>query len=144
MTYNIDNAPYFYDSKIIKIVEEKYNAKYICETCPRVADGWANQAVLLFWQSTPPQPHMSHYFCIGKKYDGTVVIMSGEETAKYPISGAVSDDGDVIYSRYRHDYRVSLDGSVFVDGGRDYTRTNASSKLVTLKIVGDHLEVVTP
>ena len=50
------------------------------------------------------------------------------------ISAAVADDGEIIYSKYRHDYNVSKDKSVFIDGGRDYTRGGVG-KYITLKVI---------
>jgi len=39
-----------------------------------------------------------------------------------PIAGIPTDDGEVIVSRYRHDY-VEKDGRM-IDGGRDYVRSS--------------------
>ena len=47
-------------------------------------------------------------------------------------------NGDIIYSQYRHDYVKSEDDSVFIDGGRDYTRSGGG-KFVTLRIIKDKL-----
>jgi hypothetical protein len=44
-----------------------------------------------------------------------------------------------VVSGYRHDYRTSSDGSAFIDGGRDYTRTNR--KPIELTMVDGELKV---
>lgn len=54
------------------------------------------------------------------------------------ITGIKAQNGEIIYSRYRHDYRESADGSVFIDGGRDYTR-HGDGELVELKIINGEL-----
>ncbi len=54
------------------------------------------------------------------------------------ITGIKAQNGEIIYSRYRHDYRESKDGSVFIDGGRDYTR-HSGGELVELKIINGEL-----
>jgi hypothetical protein len=60
------------------------------------------------------------------------------------ITGVKADNGDVIYSRYRHDYRTSQDESVFIDGGRDYLKTGLyeDDRFVKLNVVKDKLEIV--
>jgi hypothetical protein len=67
------------------------------------------------------------------------------------IWGVVANDGEVIYSRYRHDYRTSKDGSVMIDGGRDYTKTGFNTDkwredlnptLIKMRIIKDKLMIV--
>jgi hypothetical protein len=50
------------------------------------------------------------------------------------ILGIESDSGEIIYSRFQHDYRESYDKSVFIDGGREYSRYSANGKLHKFKI----------
>jgi hypothetical protein len=48
---------------------------------------------------------------------------------------------DVLYSRYRHDFRSS--GDAFVDGGRDYFRfSGPQENIVNFKVSKDKLEIV--
>jgi len=77
-----------------------------------------------------------------KNEDGTVMIADGIIATKETFSGVMAKNGDVIYSRYRHDYRTSDDGSVFVDGGRDYFRSGVYDKeqYVSLRVNKDKLE----
>ena len=66
---------------------------------------------------------------------------------EHDIAGIVANNGDVIYSRYRHDCRWSPDNSVMIDGGRDYTRYggpggDGGGSLVSLRIIEDILTIV--
>jgi hypothetical protein len=80
------------------------------------------------------------------------MITNAISAFEHPMLGVVADDGEVIVSGYRHDYRRSKDGTVFIDGGRDYTRygrigvnsdvDSVRTKLVRVKVVEDNLEVV--
>ena len=72
----------------------------------------------------------------------TLVIVNAISATQHPIIGVVADNGDIIYSRYRHDYRGSPDGSVWVDGGRDYLRYGGG-RTVELEIKEGMLCVVT-
>ena len=51
------------------------------------------------------------------------------------ITAAVAADGEIIYSRCRHDYNVSKDRSAWIDGGRDYTRSSSGNHFITLKVI---------
>lgn len=47
----------------------------------------------------------------------------------------VKSTNEILYSRSRHDFRESSDKSVFIDGGRDYSRIGGSfDNFVKLKL----------
>ena len=73
-------------------------------------------------------------------YDGKadMVVSDGISATEGDFVGMVDGD-EVIYSRYRHDYRVGKTG-VFIDGGRDYTRSSGG-QVVKMKIIEGNLEV---
>lgn len=108
----------------IEKIEELRSATYVCETCVRVSpDGpWADQPVALFYGSEPHPVSNSRYFGIYINQNDKIFITNGQSAVDEPITGVIADNGDIIYSRYRHDFRRSPDGSVFIDGGRDYYR----------------------
>ena len=119
----------------INEVESKYNAKYVGQFCLRDKHGnWANQPTEVFWQEKPPVEGYSIYFALFTR-DGSVFITSGESAVEGIIAGIRASDGEVIYSRYRHDFRPSKDGTVFIDGGRDYTKCSGLGNIVQLKVV---------
>ena len=70
------------------------------------------------------------------------MITNALSAVETDIDGIVAKNGDVIYSKYRHDFRYSPDGSVMIDGGRDYTKNNGGGEIVTLRIVKDKLVLV--
>lgn len=127
--------------KGIEHFEKQYNATYVADLCLKDREGnWANEPAAIFYQETPPVPGYSHYFAIIVRGRQTL-ITSGESAVSEPITGVVADDGEVIFSRYRHDYRISKDNSVFIDGGRDYIRCSSTSRLVEINIVDGEMLV---
>lgn len=119
-------------------IEKSYNAKYVFETCLKTKDGgWCNMPVAIFYTETA-HPEGSNYFGLYRTDFGDLMITDGI-SATEPFDALQIGD-DVIYSRYRHDYREHNGG--MVDGGRDYFRHNTNGKSVKLKVVKDHLEIV--
>ena len=126
----------FLTKEQIKNIEELYKAKYICETSIRGKHGgWANLPVALFY-SEEIHPQGSNYFAMYFNHNNRLCIANGI-SALEPFNGLQVDD-NVIFSAFRHDYRTF--NEAFIDGGREYTRYNGG-KLVTIRVVKDHLEV---
>jgi hypothetical protein len=153
----------FLSPHVIKLIEEKKNAKYVCETCIKDKhDNWANQPAAIFMCPEPHPVSGSKYLAvIGRPMlldDGVnLVYTNGQSAVDTPIAGIIAKNGDIIYSRFRHDYRTSEDGTVTIDGGRDYTKTTCTDttirnpsgdiiarwgQTVSLQIVEDQLQVV--
>ncbi len=153
----ITTSERFHPPQLEKI-EAHYEAKYVCETClMNPGGGWVNQSVSIFYQpdaSKVPEGGSQWFglffrpadrFSLDEDAPQQLCIVNGISATEHDIEGIVADNGDVIYSHYRHDYRHSPDGSVWIDGGRDYTRSGLSSKateFVTLRIVEDKLVIV--
>ena len=106
-----------------------------------VYGNWANFPVAIFY-TEKVHPEGSNYFGMYLTEDKTLMITNGIKATEQPFSGVMAKNGDVIYSRYRHDHRTSDDGSVFVDGGRDYFRSGvyAKEQYVSLRVNKDKLE----
>lgn len=124
-------------------IEKHYSAKYVCETCIKRRDGWMNAAVAVFYQSDPANVPEggTQWFGLYLTPAGTLMICNAISAVENDIEGIVAENGDVIYSRFRHDMRRSPDGTVWIDGGRDYTR-HGGGKFVTLQIQGDELCII--
>lgn len=120
----------------IEKVEEKYKAKFVGQLCLRTAGGgWhGDDCGDVYYQETPPVEGYSNYFAL-IYHNGGTYITSGASAVEGIIDGVIALDGEVIYSRYRHDYRTSTDGSTFIDGGRDYVRGGMVGNYIKLKIV---------
>ena len=127
---------------IISKVEEKYNAKFVGQLPLRGMDGnWSeDNCADIFYQAVPPIQGYSNYFGLIYR-NHNLYILSGASAVVGVINGIQAEDGEIIYSRYRHDYRTSTDGSVFIDGGRDYVKTGGGHQ-VLLKIVDGEWYVV--
>lgn len=119
----------------IEKVEAKYNAKFVGQFCLKTRDGgWANSPADVYWQATPPVAGYSNYFGLIYQHGG-VYITSGASAVEPLIDAVVAHDGEIIYSRWRHDYRTSTDGSTDIDGGRDYVRRSKGGRNILLKVV---------
>ncbi len=131
----------------IEHIEQKYSAKYVCETClsyPANKPGmwsWMNWPVAVFYQSDVslvPEGGSQYFGIYYRRHmpDEPVVtyVCNAISTTLEPFNGIVADDGEVIYSHYRHDFRYSKDRSVWIDGGRDYVRYGGKGTLVELQI----------
>jgi hypothetical protein len=70
------------------------------------------------------------------------MITNGAFVEEQEFAGIIADNGDIIFSRSRHDYRVSDDESVWIDGGREYTRRPLVSvdRMVRLTVYKGRLE----
>lgn len=116
-------------------VEEKYGAKYLGDFCVKRKNGWSEQPFAIFYQ---PNPNVSlghsHYFGMFVESEN-MYITKGDSAFEEGLTGVVADDGEIVISCYRHDYRTSTDGSVFIDGGRDYTRSSVGCEFVKLNVV---------
>jgi len=138
-------------------IEGYYDADYVCETCLRsTSGGWVNFPVAIFYQPElfrVPEGG-SQWFGIYRKAinpfdensETQLTITNAISAVEEDIQGIMAKNGDVIYSHYRHDYRHSEDGTVWIDGGRDYTRSglypDAKDLFKTLRIVEGALCVV--
>lgn len=126
-------------------VEAKYNAKFVGDFCLKGRNGdYVTNTAAVFWQETPPVEGYSHYFALVFQ-GGTLFIANGASAFDSPIIGVVARDGEIVYSRHRHDFRTSKDGSVTVDGGRDYLKLVGeyaiNAKQVKLVVKGPVIEV---
>jgi hypothetical protein len=130
-------------------LEERRNAKYVCETCIQssvpmdktqvMKPGWINHPVLVFY--TPvAHPEGSNWFGIYFTAAGQGMICNAASAVEHDIQGVVAANGEIIYSKYRHDYRMSSDGTAMADGGRDYFKTGPIGQgFITLRIEEDKL-----
>ena len=124
MFVNIPKDGYHLNEQQIRIAEDKYGAKYMGYWCTKRPDGksWNERPVDVFYQPAPDvaKGH-THYFGLLIQ-GGTLYITNAASAFEEPITGIICEDGEVIVSRYRHDY-VEKDGRM-IDGGRDYVRAS--------------------
>jgi hypothetical protein len=123
MFINTPKDGYYFSQGQIRVIEEKYGAKYMGPWCTqRLKGGWNERPVDVFYQPNPDiEKGHKHYFGMLVQ-DGTVWITDATSAFSDTITGIICEDGEVIVSRYRHDY-IEKDGRM-IDGGRDYVRAS--------------------
>jgi hypothetical protein len=133
----------FDTEKILK----RYSATRFCgEMQIKDRNGnWSDNPVAMFFVSNPDtnKGHKNYLYLFLSNDQVYVGGLSSEqmEALRYQTGVKCDQCDDVIYSRYRHDYVTCTCGEQFIDGGRDYTRTNINAKLVTIDFVtGDYDE----
>ena len=141
----INNECSFIKPEEIANIEKQYRATYVFETCLRARDGrWANYPAAVFYQEEM-YPGGSNYFALYYSDDGTLYITDAGPSIIDEEFKGLEAEGEVVYSRYRHDYRAGKNGA-FVDGGRDYFRYGGDKfndyNIVSFKVVDDHLEII--
>lgn len=130
----------------IKKVEVKYGAQYIGDFCLKDVNGnWSDRPAAVFYQPNPNKAlgHTNYFGLIIQ--NGSLYITKGDSAFEEPIGAYLASNGEIIYSRFGHDFRTSSDGSVTVDGGRWYGRVlwagGEPPKSVRLVIEGPDLKV---
>jgi hypothetical protein len=122
-------------------IEKQYDCKFVCESAIRVRNSWRESPSLIFY-SQEPHPEGSNYMAFSYDFNKDCYVVSdGISVTEVEFSGIVANNDDVIYSRYRHDYRLSSDKSVWIDGGRDYHRS-CSGFTVYMKIINGELTII--
>lgn len=117
---------YWLTESSIRNVEGLRDATYMGFWCTRTPseNGWYDTPVDVFYQPNPDvHAGHSHYFGLFYKND-KLYICDAKSAFSEPITGVITDDGEVIVSRYRHDYVTK--GDHMIDGGREYVRCSLS------------------
>jgi hypothetical protein len=155
-TYFIKSTEgYHFSIDGIKKIEDYYGGRFVGSFCTKRTDGsWNDEPVDVFYQPNPDfsKGHTHYFGMFRNSLTGHVMITNAISAFEHPMLGAIADDGEVIVSGYRHDYRRSKDGTVFIDGGRDYTRygricvnsdvDSVRTKLVQVKVVDGNLVAI--
>lgn len=137
---SINTEPYYMTYINIKKAEDRYGATYVMETPLRYGDSWRDEPSLIFY-NTVAHPQGSNYFAISR--DGEdIVISDGIKAVTGTFTGVRADNDDIVYSHYRHHMVHSSDKSVWIDGGRDYFRSNSSDRVVYFEVVDGELQIV--
>lgn len=126
----------------IKNIEEEKKCKFVGEFPVRQH---STEVGALFWQDTPPDPSFSNYFFLYYRpinpFDlespMQLYITGGGHVEDQKFLGMITDRGDFIYSRGRHDF-LELDGS-YVDGGDSYFKTGGTGSIVNFILVKDKI-----
>jgi hypothetical protein len=120
MFVKIPSDGYHFAKKGIKIIEERYNAKYMGYWCTKHGESWKETPVDVFYVENPDRSKgHSNYFGMFRKGEN-VFITNAESCFADGMTGVLSPDGEVGISRYRH--HMQAVGAGAIDGGRDYIK----------------------
>ena len=111
----------------IRKVEENRSCRYVCEWNVLDAKGDPyGQPMMIFWNDVA-HPQGSNWMALYSDVGG-YYVRDGITASRLPIQAYVSDDGQAVFSKHRHDFRSSHDGTISVDGGREYTKLMGNFK----------------
>lgn len=136
----------------ISEIEKQYKVEYIGDFSIKDKHGvYTTKPISIFYQENP-KTELGHsnymgLYCTYKYVDHEITtdklfICDGKSAFEEPLTGVIADNGQIIISCYTHDYVISDDDSVFVDGGRDYLKTNIDAKIVKIKINKNKFEII--
>lgn len=114
-------------------VEDSMNAKYMGAWSVKTQRGWTEFPVDVFYVANPDRSkgHSNYFGLLYSMTEGSIVICDAATVFETPCSAVIAEDGEVLISRYRHDYREA--GGVMIDGGRDYTRAMGDTYTIVVK-----------
>lgn len=140
---NIITNSLFLSQNQIDIIEKKYDAKYVFESTVKSSSGtWMNYPVAIFYTKKKHAVSKNRWMGVYINPFDNKFYVCNAISATEPFVGVVADNGDVIYSHYRHHYNISNDGSVFIDGGRDYIKGPTGKRYVNIHVKGGKLHIV--
>ena len=116
---NIKHYPITNIQKVEQLYSEKDGVpvKHVCST--EFSDGIIAD---VFYRATSHPKFGNKYFAILFR-DDKPYIANADRVEDLTFGMVENDDGDLEYSRSRHDYKSFKNGNM-VDGGRDYIRSN--------------------
>lgn len=118
------DRPNFWDINYEHASERYNDAVYIAETSiKQPTGGYTQYPVAVFFQDDPEDESYPDHFGLFKQGFSHKVFICGVPDFN-PIVHALHkpETGEIIWSRYGHDYTTSSDGHASIDGGRDYCR----------------------
>ena len=110
-----------------KIYSEKDGVpvKHVCTT--EFGDAIAD----IFYRETPHPKFGNRYFCLFFRGDD-LYVANADSIENLNFGMVENDDGDLEYSRSRHDYKSFKNGNM-IDGGRDYILSSGKVKVYVVR-----------
>lgn len=130
--------PRFFSQKLIQLVEERKNAKFVFESSVKQSYGWLNQPVAIFYTEEKHPVSNSNY--MGIVYQENRPFIIDGQSAVDDAFTVMEYNGEYFNSVFRHDY-VCFDGNG-IDGGRDYMRIIGEPTLLKAKIINGEVHVI--
>lgn len=124
---NIKHYPVTKITQAEKIYSEKDGVpvKHVCTT--EFGDAIAD----IFYRETPHPKFGNRYFCLFFRGDD-LYVANADSIENLSFGMVENDDGDLEYSRSRHDYKSFNNGNM-IDGGRDYIRSSGKVKIYVVR-----------
>ncbi|RYD62073.1 MAG: hypothetical protein EOP83_15520 [Verrucomicrobiaceae bacterium] len=147
MKYWINMGDILYQADISKIAERFAKqtggaCRFIGSLCLTGPGNDYTEPYLTFWQEKHAPEH-SNYFGLIRRGNGTMISNASSITRGTWGGLADVNTGEVLFSRYRHDFRRSISGNFTVDGGRDYTKYSGTGFVpVKLRVIRDRMILV--
>lgn len=110
----------------VSVIEKAYKASYIgFWTIKGKHQNWTDMPVEVFYQPNPDasKGHSEYFGIYLDQYDRLMICDAASFCPPEGIGVTIVND-EVVASHYRHDMRYDSNGAAFMDGGRDYTRSN--------------------
>ena len=127
---NIEHFPLWDTAKIEEFYTEKdgVEVKYVCTTDLRASD----VPVDVFYRETPHPEFGNRYFGLFWDNVRDHLMITNADIVESLEFGMIEVDGKYYYSQSHHDYKSFADGE-FIDGGRQYIRSNAGAITMHIK-----------
>jgi hypothetical protein len=147
MQINMGEPYWLFDRSQVRRLEA--DALYVGDFAVRSSKGlWSSIPVAVFYTPKPREGYTNHYFGAYKSQARldmpTWMICDATSVATHLWHG-LEMKGEVIFSRWRHDFRCFSFGGPYVDGGADYTRVVGLTNLaknVSLRLVDGIFKVI--
>lgn len=139
MHVSIPKDGYWLSCSDIEKIQQLKNATYMGYWAIRTKTGsWSDEPVDVFY--TPnPDTSKGHTNYFGMLVQNSVLYITEASSAfSEPIAGMPTPDGEVLVSRYRHDYVTK--GDRMIDGGRDYIRASMHNT-VTVTVINSEFVI---
>lgn len=120
---NFESKSAMFSDENIAAIEKVRNCRYVIDTEHQ------DVHVAIFYGDKEHPDSGSRYFALYYTPENKLMITDGSFIEDQDLVGVLAKDGEVIYSRYRHDYVTSADGTAMVDGGRAYLKSSLSPKV---------------
>ena len=128
----------------ISVIEKVYNAQYIGYWAIKGrAQNWTDMPVEVFYQPEPnvEEGHSNYFGIYLDQFDRLMICDAASFCPPEGIMVTVVND-EVVASHYRHDMRYSSSGAAFMDGGRDYARSNGAGVFGAMTVKDGNFFVV--
>lgn len=132
MQINMGEPYWLFDRSQVRRLEA--DALYVGDFAVRSSKGfWSPVPVAVFYTPHPREGYTNSYFGVYKSLARldmpTWMICDATSVAEHTWQG-FEMEGEVIFSRWRHDMRCFSFGGPYVDGGADYLRVVGTADLL--------------